>query len=95
MELGRPDQAKPTSASAPICRRRSSAASYRVIDNDRKFRSTDSGGALTILAALNARARGARRFQALCRPTCSSRLGGAAATGRPMVRPAALSPLLF
>ena len=59
MELGRPDQAKPTSASAPICRRRSSAASYRVIDNDRKFRSTDSGGALTILAALNARARGA------------------------------------
>ena len=28
------------------CRRRSSAASYRVIDNDRKFRSTDSGGAL-------------------------------------------------
>ena len=25
------------------CRRRSSAASYRVIDNDRKFRSTDSG----------------------------------------------------
>ena len=28
------------------CRRRSSAASYRVIANDRKFRSTDSGGAL-------------------------------------------------
>ena len=28
------------------CRRRSSAASYRVIGNDRKFRSTDSGGAL-------------------------------------------------
>ena len=28
------------------CRRRSSAASYRVIDNDRKFRSTDSSGAL-------------------------------------------------
>ena len=27
------------------CRRRSSAASYRVIDNDRKFRSTDSGTA--------------------------------------------------
>ena len=26
------------------CRRRSSAASYGVIDNDRKFRSTDSGG---------------------------------------------------
>ena len=28
------------------CRRRSSAASYRIIDNDRKFRSTDSSGAL-------------------------------------------------
>ena len=29
-----------------VYRRRSSAASYRVIGNDRKFRSTDSGGAL-------------------------------------------------
>ena len=28
------------------------AASYRVIGNDRKFRSTDSGGALIMLAAL-------------------------------------------
>ena len=34
------------------CRRRSSAASYRVIDNDRKFRSTDSGGALLARSAL-------------------------------------------
>ena len=33
------------------CRRRSSAASYRVIDNDRKFRSTDSGSALPLFAA--------------------------------------------
>ena len=32
------------------CRRRSSAASYRVIANDRKFCSTDSGGALPSLA---------------------------------------------
>ena len=34
------------------CRRRSSAASYRVIGNDRKFRSTDSGTASTACAAL-------------------------------------------
>ena len=34
------------------CRRRSSAASYRVIGNDRKFRSTDSGAALTACAAV-------------------------------------------
>ena len=34
------------------CRRRSSAASYRVIANDRKFGSTDSGTALTELSAL-------------------------------------------
>ena len=34
------------------CRRRSSAASYGVIDNDRKFRSTDSGSsALSLLTA--------------------------------------------
>ena len=36
----------------------SSAASYRVIDNDRKFRSTDSGGALPrSLSAADAAAR--------------------------------------
>ena len=67
------------------CRRRSSAASYRVIDNDRKFRSTDSGAlsAFTMFAALT-RAREARRFQPLSdadRPAPAG-CGGAAAAGR-------------
>ena len=43
------------------CRRRSSAASYRVIDDDRKFRSTDSGGALA--RSLSAAAGAARKDQ--------------------------------
>ena len=43
------------------CRRRSSAASYRVIANDRKFRSTDSGGALP--RSLSAAAAAARKDQ--------------------------------
>ena len=43
------------------CRRRSSAASYRVIANDRKFCSTDSGGALP--RSLSAAAAAARKDQ--------------------------------
>ena len=86
------------------CRRRSSAASYRVIANDRKFRSTDSSGALprSLSAAeqrlgkisgiwqrqhcpLPSRAReaGADSSALGGRPTCTGRLGGAAAAGRP------------
>ena len=42
-------------------RRRSSAASYRVVGNDRKFRSTDSGGALP--RSLSAAAAAARKDQ--------------------------------
>ena len=114
------------------CRRRSSAASYRVIGNDRKFRSTDSGGALprslsaaeprlgkisgiwqlvgaaamvpapqratgssaTIAnsaaltveplcaAVTRAREAGADSSALGGRPTCTGRLGGAAAAGR-------------
>ena len=43
------------------CRRRSSAASYRVIANDRKFCSTDSGGALP--CSLSAAAAADRKDQ--------------------------------
>ena len=43
------------------CRRRSSAASYRVIGNDRKFCSTDSGGALP--CSLSAAAAADRKDQ--------------------------------
>ena len=65
------------------CRRRSSAASYRVIGNDRKFRSTDSGTALTACAAVTrAREAGADSSALGGRPTCTGRLGGAAAAGR-------------
>ena len=65
------------------CRRRSSAASCRVIGNDRKFRSTDSGTALTACAAVTrAREAGANSSALGGRPTCTGRLGGAAAAGR-------------
>ena len=46
MELGRSAPMLTSASPGRWCRRRSSAGRYGVIDNDRKFCSTDSGGAL-------------------------------------------------
>ena len=58
------------------CRRRSSAASYRVIANDRKFRSTDSGSQCRALSAdFPAGARGLYPLARGCRNSTGARDG--------------------
>ena len=56
----------------PRIRRRARAASYGVIDNDRKFRSTDGRGALAILFAIP-RARGGAERRAESGPSIGPR----------------------